>query len=60
VPWFHDRPSNVELILPGFERWGDDMVHRIEGDFAFAIWQHRPRRLLAAREPIGGQPASLA
>jgi len=54
VPWFYDRTPNAELILPGFERWGDDVVQGIEGDFAFAIWQHRPRRLLAAREPIGG------
>ncbi len=56
MSWFNDRPSDAELILAGFERWGDDVVHRIEGDFAFAIWQPRPRRLFAARDPFGVRP----
>jgi asparagine synthase (glutamine-hydrolysing) len=56
VPWFREPASDAELILAGFDRWGEEVVHRIEGDFAFAIWQQETRRLFAARDPFGVRP----
>ncbi len=56
VPWIHEPASDAELILAGFDRWGDEVVPRIEGDFAFAIWMREARRLFAARDPFGARP----
>ena len=30
--------SDAELVLKAYETWGQDCVDRIDGDFAFAIW----------------------
>ena len=42
-----------ELILLAYLRWGDDLALHLLGDFAFAIWDERRRRLLAVRDPMG-------
>lgn len=47
---------DAAVILRAYERWGDDCVGRLEGDFAFAIWDPRRRILLCARDPIGLRP----
>src|SRR4029450_5124472 len=36
--------------------WGDGVVDRIQGMFAFALWDARDRRLLAARDRMGKKP----
>ena len=41
------------LILAAYLRWGDDCPARLLGDFAFAIWDGRTRRLFAARDKAG-------
>ena len=56
VPWIHEPESDAELILAGFDRWGEEVVHRIAGDFAFAIWMGAARQLFAARDPFGARP----
>lgn len=43
----------VELLVRGFERWGEQLPDRLCGDFAFAIWNSRHRELYAARDPFG-------
>ncbi len=42
-----------ELILRAYLRWGEDCPGRLLGDWAFAIWDPRQRRLLAARDQMG-------
>lgn len=42
-----------ELILCSYLKWGDDCVHHLLGDFAFAVWDARKQRLFCARDPIG-------
>lgn len=39
-----------ELILRAYLAWGECCPTRLLGDFAFAIWDPQPRRLLAARD----------
>jgi asparagine synthase (glutamine-hydrolysing) len=46
-------PSDASLILLAYRRWGADCAARLIGDFAFAIWDGRDRRLFAARDPLG-------
>lgn len=51
-----DRRSDSELLLAAFERWGEDVVDRLIGDFAFAVWDAQEKRLTLARDPFGMAP----
>jgi asparagine synthase (glutamine-hydrolysing) len=44
------------LILLAYEKWGDDCVDKLLGDFAFAIWDARRRRLFCGRDLFGAKP----
>jgi asparagine synthase (glutamine-hydrolysing) len=46
-------PNDAELILLAYEAWGEDCVAHLVGDFAFAIWDSRERRLFCARDHFG-------
>lgn len=48
--------SDSELILRAYERWGEACLARLLGDFAFAIWDRRARRLFCARDHMGIRP----
>lgn len=45
-----------ELILAAYERWGEGCAARLLGDFAFAVWDGRRRRLFLARDHFGVRP----
>ena len=51
-----DQTPDSSLILLAYEHWGDACVTRLLGDFAFAIWDIRKRRLFCARDPFGSMP----
>lgn len=48
--------SDTEVIVHGYEEWGDACVGRLNGIFGLAIWDSRSRRLLLARDPFGVKP----
>lgn len=48
--------SDTEVILEGYKRWGSEVVSRLRGMFAFALWDSENRRLLLARDRIGKKP----
>jgi len=48
--------SDTEVILRGYRQWGERVVHRLVGMFAFAVWDAPGRRLFAARDPFGIKP----
>src|SRR5689334_3593800 len=42
--------------LNAYEKWGDDCVKHLFGDFAFAIWDDRRQRYFCARDHFGVKP----
>src|SRR5215813_2113095 len=48
--------SDTEVILCGYKQWGDDVLLRLHGMFAFGLWDSRNHRLLLARDRIGKKP----
>ena len=46
-------PSDSELILTAYEKWGEDCAAELIGDFVFAIWDPRKSQLFCARDPLG-------
>jgi asparagine synthase (glutamine-hydrolysing) len=48
--------SDAMLILAAYRKWGGSCASRLEGDFAFAIWNARERTLFCARDPFGVKP----
>jgi asparagine synthase (glutamine-hydrolysing) len=48
--------SDTEVILEGYKLWGDDILRRLNGMFAFVIWDGRQQRLIMARDRFGKKP----
>jgi asparagine synthase (glutamine-hydrolysing) len=51
-----DSIGDAELILRAYLNWGEHCLDRLLGDFAFAIWDPRKRKLLCARDHFGMRP----
>lgn len=47
-------------ILAAWKRWGPQLVEEIDGEYAFALWCGRTRRLWLARDHMGQCPLFLA
>lgn len=48
--------SDTEVLLAGWEEWGEGLLERLVGMFAFAIWNQRSRTLWLARDRFGQKP----
>ena len=51
-----ETTSDSEVLLRAFARFGPDCLSRLNGMFAFAIWDTQERRLFMARDRIGIKP----
>jgi asparagine synthase (glutamine-hydrolysing) len=52
--------SDTEVLLHGYAEWGDALVERLNGDFAFALHDRRTDRVLLARDRFGVRPLFYA
>lgn len=48
--------SDTEVVVKGYARWGLDLLPRLRGMFAVAIWDAAARRLVLARDRMGEKP----
>jgi asparagine synthase (glutamine-hydrolysing) len=52
---FHSA-SDTEVILAAYRRWGHACLERMNGMFAFALWDGATRELFCARDRFGVKP----
>ena len=52
--------SDTETILHGYEQFGPAVVDRLEGMFAFAVYDSRTREVFVARDRLGKKPLFYA
>lgn len=48
--------TDTEVLLHGYEEWGEGLLQRLKGMFAFGIWNEKTRELFLARDRFGIKP----
>ena len=48
--------TDSEVVLHGWEQWGRELLPRLRGMFAFALWDRRADTLVCARDMFGIKP----
>jgi len=48
--------TDTEVLLQAYREWGEDCLGRLQGMYAFAIWDGASGRLFAARDRLGIKP----
>jgi asparagine synthase (glutamine-hydrolysing) len=51
--------SDTEVLLRAYLEWGENLVNRLSGMFAFAIWDQKTASFLLARDRFGIKPLYL-
>lgn len=48
--------SDTEVLLHAYAQWGADCLEKLNGIYAFGIWEEKNRRLFLARDRMGVKP----
>lgn len=51
-----ETSSDTEVVLCGYLQWGEALADRLNGMYAFAIWDSRERKLVMIRDRMGAKP----
>lgn len=51
--------TDSEVLLAGWDHWGPDLLPRLQGMFAFALWRPAEGALILARDRFGKKPLLL-
>lgn len=54
--WAFKTSSDTEVLLVGYLAWGEAVLDKLRGMFAFAIWDREERELFCARDFFGIKP----
>ncbi|MDD3947759.1 MAG: asparagine synthase (glutamine-hydrolyzing) [Clostridia bacterium] len=52
---FHGH-SDTEVLLKAYLHWGAECLQKLNGIYAFAVWEKHAKRLFAARDRVGVKP----
>jgi asparagine synthase (glutamine-hydrolysing) len=47
---------DTEVLVHGWEQWGEDLIEKLNGHFAFIIWDSQEERLFMVRDRFGTKP----
>lgn len=48
--------SDTEVLLHGYCQWGKHVLEKLNGIYAFAVWEKKAKRLFLARDRMGVKP----
>jgi len=53
---YFETEGDGEVLLHAWQEWGESALDRVNGMFAFAVWDAARRRLTLATDPFGEKP----
>jgi asparagine synthase (glutamine-hydrolysing) len=54
-----ERDSDTEVLLRAYQHWGEKVVEKLRGMYAFCIWDGRGQKAFLARDRFGEKPLFL-